>query len=496
MLNENEIVKLVFGLKVRTLRQAKGLSYQQLASETGIAVSYLHDIENGKKYPKANKILALAKVLEVDYDYLVSLNAGKKLQPVIQLLTSDLMNVVPWEHFGISIPFLLSLFVNTPDKVTAFISTLIKIFRTYELSRERFYTTALRSYQELNDNYFSDLEDAVVRFRKEFHIPASTVPDNEKLKEILKDKYGVSIDYKKMRQSKVLSDIRTFYAKDKGVLFINKLQPSQELFSLAREVAFHYLALNVRPYESIMLQPASFDVVLNNFMASYFAAALIIPEDSLVEDLSYLFAQEKWQPDLWLGVFRKYHATEEMIFQRLTNILPHHFGIDQLFFLRLNLDNKGNYSLTKELHLSHLHDPHANSLHENYCRRWLAIRALNKVSDLSVQKKLKDRYIDVQISNYWQTVNNYVLISMAKPRQNGSPESVSITVGLYIDPHLQKLMPMLSDKKIPHYTVHTTCERCSITNCNERAAEPLIVETAEFNKSVEEALNTLGGNGK
>jgi hypothetical protein len=31
---------------------------------------YVHDIETGKKFPKADKILALAKALGVDYDYL------------------------------------------------------------------------------------------------------------------------------------------------------------------------------------------------------------------------------------------------------------------------------------------------------------------------------------------------------------------------------------------------------------------------------------------
>ncbi len=164
MITDNDIVKLVFGLKIRSLRQEKNLSYQQLSESTGLALSYLHDIENGKKYPKADKILSLAKSLEVDYDYLVSLNAGKKLQPVITLLSSDLMNVIPWQHFGISLSTLLSIFSNTPDKVTAFISTLIKIFRTHEMSRESFYTTALRSYQELNDNYFEELEIQANKF--------------------------------------------------------------------------------------------------------------------------------------------------------------------------------------------------------------------------------------------------------------------------------------------------------------------------------------------
>ena len=138
MMTDNDSVRLIFGLKVKALRQEKGLSYQQLAEKTGMSLSYLHDIETGKKFPKADKILALAKSLSVDYDYLVSLRANKKLQPIIDLINSDFINAVPWEHFGLTPAALLDLFSNTPDKVTAFISTLLKIFRSYQLSKESF----------------------------------------------------------------------------------------------------------------------------------------------------------------------------------------------------------------------------------------------------------------------------------------------------------------------------------------------------------------------
>ena len=168
MMTDNDSVRLIFGLKVKALRQEKGLSYQQLAGKTSMSLSYVHDIETGKKFPKADKILALAKALGVDYDYLVSLRASKKLQPIIDLINSDFINAVPWEHFGLSPASLLDLFSNTPDKITAFISTLLKIFRSYQLSKESFYNSALRSYQDLQDNYFEEIEVAVKKFRETY----------------------------------------------------------------------------------------------------------------------------------------------------------------------------------------------------------------------------------------------------------------------------------------------------------------------------------------
>ena len=54
-------IKIIFGLKVKKLRAQKGYTFHQLAEKCGISVSYLNEIENGKKYPKGEKITELAK---------------------------------------------------------------------------------------------------------------------------------------------------------------------------------------------------------------------------------------------------------------------------------------------------------------------------------------------------------------------------------------------------------------------------------------------------
>ena len=65
MLNHGQVVRLIFGLKLRELRQERGLSPAELARACDVSVSYLNEIEKGKKYPKADKILSLSKALEV-----------------------------------------------------------------------------------------------------------------------------------------------------------------------------------------------------------------------------------------------------------------------------------------------------------------------------------------------------------------------------------------------------------------------------------------------
>ncbi len=493
MINDNDSIRLIFGLKLKTLRQEKGLNYNQLAQATGMAVSYLHDIESGKKYPKADKIIALAKALGVDYNYMVSLSANKRLQPIIELISSDFMSIVPWEHFGLSPATLLDLFTNTPDKITAFISTLLKLSRSVEMSTENFYTSALRSYQDLHDNYFEELEVAANEFRQSVGIDDAQELTVERLEIILNKSFGISVDRKKITAMDELKEIRSFYSAEKKVLYVNKgLSTAQERFLLGREIAFQQLKLLVRPYETILQNPASFEVLLNNFKASYFASALLMPEDSITEDINRITSLKKWNEKAWIDFVDKYDVTPEMLIQRLTNILPGHFGIDQLFFLRMSVDMRNEYyDMTKELHLSQLHNPHANLLQEHYCRRWLAITAMKEAYNANQSSKLTQPLVHVQISEYWQTHSRYLCITYAKP-QKDAKRVVSVTLGILIDQKLLQRMPFVNDKSIPVKTVHTTCERCGIMDCKERAIAPIFIQQQEKKEKIKEALLQLG----
>ncbi|MEI9912838.1 MAG: hypothetical protein WDO71_26265 [Bacteroidota bacterium] len=76
-----------------------------------------------------------------------------------------------------------------------------------------------------------------------------------------------------------------------------------------------------------------------------------------------------------------------------------------------------------------MHNPYANATHEHYCRRWVSINSLNHISELVAKKKYKQPIVEAQISQYWQTHNRYLCISIAKPAAKGSDEIVSVTIG-------------------------------------------------------------------
>ncbi|MCH7973954.1 MAG: helix-turn-helix transcriptional regulator, partial [Bacteroidetes bacterium] len=91
MILSNNNIKLIFGLKLKQLRLNKKLSISQLSKKSGISISYLNEIENGKKYPKSDKIAAISSALNVTYDNLVSLKLTKKLKPIADLLESNIL---------------------------------------------------------------------------------------------------------------------------------------------------------------------------------------------------------------------------------------------------------------------------------------------------------------------------------------------------------------------------------------------------------------------
>ena len=78
------------------------------------------------------------------------------------------MQRFPFEEFGFEAGDLVNLLTRKPDKASALLHGILEVGRRYDLGEEEFLRAALRSYQELHENYFPDLEDAAVQFRAEF----------------------------------------------------------------------------------------------------------------------------------------------------------------------------------------------------------------------------------------------------------------------------------------------------------------------------------------
>ena len=485
---EQEYIKLIFGLKLKQIRTDKNLSLFGLSKISGLSKSYLNEIEKGKKYPKPDKIAILSEKLDVPYDHMVSLKLDKNLAPIGELLQSKILKEIPLDHFGIKESNLIDIVANAPAKVNAFISTIIEIAKHYNFSRESFFLASVRSFQEANNNYFDDLEHHVLKFGKSYQLDFSQIFSSEDLEEILVEEFGYVINDTELSNYEILENLRSvFVPKSKTLLLAKRIDEAQRTFIYAKELAYNYLEITHRLYTFPWIKFDSFDQVLNNFYASYFAGALIIPKNKVVSHLETLFEKESFDDVLFLEMIKSFNASPESFYQRLTNILPKVFNIQDLFFLRFtHSSGSERFHLKKELHLSHQHSPRANETNEHYCRRWVS---LNVLKDISRSKK--EHEFDVQISDYDSDSTKYLVFSSATKDPFRDNQFRSISIGLLINKQLERKLKFLDDKNIKTQKVGVTCERCSLKYCDVRQAPALMLDKESKNSNIETIVKEL-----
>lgn len=485
--------KILFGLKVKHLRQQQQLNFADFAKQTGMSVSYLNEIEKGKKHPKPDKLKLIAEALGVSEEELLHPESDKHLQPVVELLNSNFLNELPLDLFEIDLSKVVEIIANAPLKVGAFISTLVELARNYALAEEHFYLGALRSYVELHNNYFEELENAALEFSKQHGLEQSDKIRVYNLENLLKDEYGYTIVEKGLAEVHELKGVRSvFIPTKKKLLLAEGLTDVQKAFQFGKELGFNYLKLKERAYTSNLLRINSFEEVLNHFKASYFSCAILLNQERFVSDMRSFFSLAQWEPARLQQLLHKYLASSEMIFQRMTNVLPRFFGLDKLFLLRfVHQPSNGDYKLDTELHFSIQHQPHANALHEHYCRRWLAVGLLTDLQKLQKECKGSGELLGIQRSRFLKTQEEYLCFTVARKAFPDEDKNVSITVGILYDEALKNNISFANDNRIPFRVVNTTCERCSLEDCKERASQPTVVNEKKLRKASLMALEKL-----
>ncbi|ANF51422.1 DNA-binding protein [Chryseobacterium glaciei] len=486
MNSDSDFIKTVFGLKLKQQRQKKNWSLQDLAVKTGLSKSYLNEIENGKKYPKHDKIIQLSESLNCTFDDLVSTKLDKSLAPFNEILQSDFFKEVPLELFGINKNNLISIISDAPKKVTAFINALIEISQNYNLGKERFYFAVLRSFQELYDNYFPEIEEKVVHFAEENQLEISKNIKAEVLENILIEKFNYTIQSDNFETFGALDNLRSLFIPEKKLLLLNiKLEKDQKTFILAKEIGFNVLELKNRPNTYSWLDFGSFEEILNNFYASYFAGALLISKEQIIENTSNFFLQNNWEPTSFENLIENFTNSPETFYYRLTNVLSSELGIKDLFYLCLvKKKNSDKIQILKELHLNHQQAPHANATNEHYCRRWIAVKNLAHLKE-------NETLTNAQISHYKDQGVSYLVISTSQKNPFSDGSNRSYCLGILLNSQTIKKINFIKSSTLKTINVGVTCESCSIADCEVRQAQPVRLEKEYFNLEMKNAIEKI-----
>lgn len=491
----SDSVKILFGLKLRQLRIDQGLTQYDLANLSGLSVSYINEIEKGKKYPKTEKIIALGQAMGVPYDSLVSLQLSKKMEPIYELLRSNLLKDLPLSIFGIEPADLLELLSDAPVKLSAFISTVMEIGRHYNLGVEELYFAVLRTYQEIHENYFEDIEQAADDFLMMAAPNPTSIIDECFLTDYLQQHYGYTVLLFDETDYPNLSSLRSVLIPGEKRLLLNKiLTPDQRAFTLGRELGFLQLHIKERPLTSSWVEVNSFEQVLNNFQASYFAGAILMRKDKILPLIEKWLLTPTWNEAAVAmhQMLDELQATPETLLHRMSNFLPRYFGVDQLFFLRFeHQPGSQSFDLTKEMHLARLHNPHGITS-EHYCRRWVSLSILFELAKMQQDGLYTSPILRAQISDYIDSQNAYFVFAFARPLTPIRNLNHSVTLGILINDTTLSRIKFLSDPAIIHRNVNESCERCSAIHCQERASPPVLLQRRERVEMLKGTLQQMG----
>lgn len=484
-------LKLLFGLKLKKIREGQKLSLKDFSEKLQLSPSYINEIEKGKKYPKLDKIVEIASTLGVDFNSLVSNSLDKEFNFISEMMNSPLIKNFPFELFGLTLRDIFELVTNDMGKAGAFVQTILNIARDYDMKTEHFYLSALRSYQEMYNNYFEDLENKTLDFIKKFNLQSNEVIDINIAKNMLIKEYNYKIIETDFSENPDLKEFRSILSKgNPNKLYINSgLLESQKNFVLARELGYCYLNLKERALTSSWLKVESFEQVLNDFKASYFAGALLLNKENLSKDIKKFFKNKKWDGDEFLSLISKHKTTPETFLYRLSELIPQVLGIKQLHYLRFsNNPNTDRYNLTKELNMSRILIPQGIALSEHYCIRWLSVKLLKKLAEDQKNNIENSCIIATQRSKMKESDSDFFCITVAF-KSSTSDNNISITLGFSLNEELKKEIKFWNDPNIEDDFINNTCERCSETNCSLRVAPPVIKEKELMFDKTNEALN-------
>ncbi len=487
--------RIIFGLKLRQLRQEQNWNFDELGRQTGISVSYLNEIEKGKKSPGTENLEKLATAFSVSTAHLESDVLPKSLAPLSDLMQSNFLNELPLDLFGIDLQQVVEIIARAPDRVAAFISAMLEIARNYSLREENFYFAALRAYQELRMNYFEEIETAADDFLKINGLDKPGVVSAEALTQILKEKFNYKIEENGLSRYPELQAVRAVFIPRRRRLLLNgRLNERQRTFQLAKELGFAVLNLKDRPSASNQFKINNFEEVLNNYKAAYFAVSVLVNRQNFVEDLRQFFARPTFQPHFLTNLMAKYQASPEIVFQRF-NVLSREFNLHKVFFLRFihHLDTN-SFEIDKELHLNRRHEPHASGLNEHYCRRWISLSLLKDLQKTQqITGSSGQMLMGLQRELYKNSGEEYLVFAIAKPGYPTVGRNVGIALGIQLDEESRRIIRFADDPTIQKQVVNVTCQRCDLAGCLERAAQPTVLQNREERRKIHETISRLTG---
>ncbi len=474
------IIRYILGIKVRKFRTLKGCSLSDLSAMSGLSRSYINDIEQGKKYPQADKMYALSQALQVSYDDLVSLRLDGEYAVLNELFLSDRMNDIPLDALGFDTDTLFQMLIKAPQKTQLILNNVANLAWTQDMSRKEFLRSAFLSYKETYNNYFKKIEIDAQDFRRGF-LKSYSKFDFESLSDYIKNIYRIEVcEEPKMKH---LTGVNSLMIENKKKLILHPLLSSNERKSAILKEIYSRRRKNAKQfkYENNFISD-SFDGIFNEMLSDSFALAVLIAWDEFKEDLQFLFEQKTWPAEFYESIKKKYAVDDAMIIRRMGNVLKKEFGINKYTITNVG-KKKGEERFYFQLELKFMEHTRAYKTQRNLCKKGIATSIVTDNLKNSNASKFHVQNVRINVNGvefvFFQ-ISTYVNDAVA-----GSDFSINLMV--LVNDVLKEKIHFLDTLPTVHNGI--ACESCSIPDCDFRASEPIIIQEREEAERQKKAID-------
>jgi predicted transcriptional regulator/transcriptional regulator with XRE-family HTH domain len=334
----------LLGAKVRALRRRENLTQVQLAERLGVSPSYLNLIENNRRPLTAPLLIRLAQSFQVDLNSFASSDDSRLAADLLEAFGDPL-----FETHGLTNADLRELAITSPNVARA----VLTLYRSYVAARESVSTLGDRlsggdgvagvdysrlPSEEVSDliqrhmNYFPELEEGAELLWREAELDAEDVYRG--LVRYLAAVHRIQV--KVVRVGDERKSMRR-YDPDKRVISISEvLPPRSRRFQLAHQIGLITQSARIeRAMAGEQLTTTESHALARVAMANYFAAAMLMPYQPLLEAAR----AERYDIEL---LAHRFGASFEQVCHRLTSLRrPGAEGVP-LHFLRIDI--AGNIS--------------------------------------------------------------------------------------------------------------------------------------------------------
>lgn len=371
-----------FGQRLRHLRKARGYTLADLGERVGRAPSQLSLLENGRREPKLSLLQALARALGVPVEELLRRQPPNR-RAQLEIALEEAQRDPHYQALGL--PHLRAG-KRVPNDVLEHILGLYE-----ELRRSRAKPTAspedarkanaeLRRAMHDRGNYFADVEQLADRTLTEVGYRGGALSQGMLL--ALVTQFGFTLRYVQdlPRSVRSITDLRN------RRLYLEREQlgmhtPRTILLQTLGHIALGHAV------------PKDFaDFLRQRVEANYFAAAILLPESTVVPYLKQAKADRELSIEDLCDV---YSVSYEMAAHRFTNLATHHLELPVHFTKN---DESGTiYKAYANDGLIFPSDEHGAIEGQRMCREWAGRHVFASQDRFSVYYQ----YTDTPTGTYW-----------------------------------------------------------------------------------------------